>query len=294
MKMKSVLPAALWAACSMGLIGGNAHAASDEGFLNKVQKQAGIAAQVPAAIRDKGSITIVMTTSSPPGHFTTSHGMDGLDKDVGLALAKALGLKPNIVGVPLDQVIPGLQAHRYDVVVSQFKATPERSQVLDFVDYAQSGTALGTLAGNPSKLSNDNLCGFRIGVQKGSSQAVGQVPELSRKCVAEGRKPLVESTFVDSTTALLALRSHRIDGVLIDFPVMGYAAKQSPEVMTVGGPISANPVGIGALKGSDLAKPIQAALQYLRTSGAYGEIFDKWGLSNDEISNFQINNVQSN
>jgi polar amino acid transport system substrate-binding protein len=267
-------------------------ASGDEKPLPTVKKQPNIAAHVPSAIRGKGSITIVMTTSSPPAHFTTSSGMEGLDHDLAISIAKVLGLKPKVVGVPIDQVIPGLQAHRYDVVVSQFKPTTARGKVLDFIDYAQSGTSLGVLRGNPKKLGPKNLCGAMIGVQKGSSQAVGMVPDLSKKCAKEGHKPIQKKTFRDSTTALLALRSRRVDGVLIDSPVMGYAAEQSNQV-AIAGTLKSNPVGIGVLKNSGLAKPIQRALQYLKKSGAYNKIFKNWGMSRNEISDFAINHLQA-
>ena len=261
--------------------------------LPTVKKQPDIAALVPQAMRKKGAINMVMTTSSPPAHFTTRSGMKGLDRDLAVSIAKVLGLKPNIVGVPIDQVIPGLQAHRYDIVVSQFKPTPERGQVLDFIDYAQSGTSLGVLRGNPKKLSAQNLCGVSIGVQKGSSQAVGIVPALSSKCEDSGKKPVEEKTFRDSTTALLALRSRRVDSVLIDSPVLGYAAEQSPQV-DVAGTLESLPVGVGILKNSGLVKPVHAALEYLHKSGAYKKIFENWGMRANEISDFAINNLQAN
>src|SRR5699024_10491113 len=134
------------------------------------------------SIREDGTITVVMTTSSPPAHYSTTAGMRGLDHDLALLIADVFGLKVRVVGVPIDQVIPGLQAHRYDVVVSQFKPTVVRGKVLDFVDYAQSGTSLGVLKGNPHELTVDTLCGVKIGVQKGSSQAVQMMPAMSAEC----------------------------------------------------------------------------------------------------------------
>ena len=123
-------------ACLIALITstGALAAPATEKPLPTVKKQPDIAALVPEAMHKKGSINMVMTTSSPPAHFTTRSGMKGLDRDLAVSIAKVLGLKPHIVGVPIDQVIPGLQAHRYDIVVSQFKPTPERGQVLDFID----------------------------------------------------------------------------------------------------------------------------------------------------------------
>jgi len=269
-------------------------APADDKPVPKVDKQADIASLVPSAIRDKGELTVVMTTSSPPAHFTTREGMKGLDHDLAIAIADVLGLKAKVVGVPIDQVIPGLQAHRYDVVVSQFKPTTARGKVLDFVDYASTGTSLGVLGGNPEQLTPDDLCGTKIGAQKGSSQAIGILPELSDQCVNDGKKPIEKKTFRDSTTALLALRSKRVDGVLIDSPVMGYAAEQSDKVAVAGKPLLSNPVGIGVLKGSGLAKPIQKALQYLKDKGVYQKIFENWGMGDDQVSDFAINHLQEN
>lgn len=259
--------------------------------LPEVSAQEDINAMLPASIREDGTITIVMTTSSPPAHYTTDDGMRGLDHDLAAIIAQVMGLEPTITGAPFDQVIPGLQAHRYEVVVSQFKPSVERGKVLDFVNYAQSGTSLGVLNGNPENLSVDTLCGVLIGVQKGSSQAIGTIPELSEKCTEAGKKPIAKKTFRDSTTALLALRSKRVDGVLIDSPVMGYAAKQSNRFELVG-TIASNPVGIGVLKDSGLVEPIQKALQYLNSEGAYQKVFDAWGMEVNMVSDFTINQLQ--
>src|SRR5690606_34602040 len=134
-------------------------------------------------------------TSSPPAHFETDSGMKGVDPDLAVLLGQVMGLKVKVEGVPLDQIIPGLQAKRYDVVLSQFSPTPERAKVVDFVNYAQSGTSLGVASGNPKKLSTDNLCGVSVGVQKGSSQTVDVVPMLDKKCEAAGKKPVQMKTF---------------------------------------------------------------------------------------------------
>src|SRR5699024_1699041 len=164
--------------------------------LPEVSTQEDINAMLPESIRESGAVTIVMTTSSPPAHYTTENGMRGLDHDLAAIIAQAMGLKPTIVGAPFDQVIPGLQAHRYDVVISQFKPSVARGKVLDFVNYAQSGTSLGVLRGNPENLSVEALCGVRIGVQKGSSQAIGTIPELSKECTEAGKEPVDKKTFL--------------------------------------------------------------------------------------------------
>lgn len=261
------------------------------GPLPQVSVQTDIQAMLPESVRERGTITMVMTTSSPPAHYTSDDGMRGLDHDLAAVIAKVMGLEPTIIGAPFDQVIPGLQAHRYDIVISQFKPSVERGKVLDFVDYAQSGTSLGVLQGNPQGLSVETLCGLRVGVQKGSSQAIGTIPELSKKCTEAGKKPIDKKTFRDSTTVLLALRSQRVDGVLIDSPVMGYAAKQSDR-FELAGTIASNPVGIGVLKDSGLAEPIHKALQYLSSEGVYQDVFNSWGMEVNMVSDFAINQLQ--
>lgn len=262
-----------------------------KGELPKVQSVSAIAAAVPAEIQKSGTLTVVMSTSSPPAHFTTSKGMRGSDADLAALLAKTLGLKVKVVGVPLDQILPGLKAHRYDAVISQFSPTPERAQVLDFVNYAQSGTSLGVQSTSSVKINE--LCGAKVGVQKGSSQANEIVPGLSEKCQSQGQKPVAMQTYPDSSSALLALRSSRIDGVLIDSPVMGYAAKQSDGKLKVVGTIHQSPVAIGTPKGDGMVKPIQQALQHLDQTGALEKVMGAWGMDDSVIHKFTVNAIDN-
>lgn len=259
--------------------------------LPTVKKVDDIAAMLPKDIKDSGQLRIVMTTSSPPAHFTTDEGLEGLDHDLGVLIGEVLGVKTEFIGIPIDQVIPGFQSGKYDLVISQFSPTVERAKVLDFVDYAQSGTSLAVRS-DTNDVDINSMCGKSIAAQKGSVQAIERIPEFDEKCKDEGKPAISTKTFRDTTEALLALRSSRVDGVLADGPVNGYAAKQSDGKVKIAGDLPGEPVSIGSIKGSDLSEPVQAALKELASDSAYSAVFENWGMEGSEITDFAINNVQ--
>lgn len=258
----------------------------------EVQMVDSIAAKLPDEIKDAGKLKIVMTTSSPPAHFTTDDGLEGLDRDIGQLIGDVFGVETEFIGVPIDQVVPGFQSGKYDLVVSQFTPSAERAKVLDFVNYAQSATSLAILS-DTQDLTIDTMCGKRIASQKGSIQATERVPEYSEKCTKEGKDEIQSKTFRDTTEALLALQSSRVDGVLADGPVNGYAAKKSDGKIVIAGSQPGEPVAVGSVKGDGLDKPVKAALEELSDDGAYEFVFKNWGMGDSMIDDFAINKIQS-
>ncbi len=254
--------------------------------------QAAVAA-LPPAIRDKGTLVVTMSQSSPPLHFMAADGTTtiGVDPDIALALGQVLGLKTTIASGPFDGIIPGIQAGKYDAAISQMSPSTVRMKVLDFVDYYQSGSGIGVLPGNPEKLGVDSLCGKRVGVLKGSFQDLKRLPDLSAKCVAAGKPAITAMTYADMQAPSLALTAHRIDAVYVDGPTLGYEVKQTGQMETVA-ETNVSPVSIGYKKGADLAPAIQQALKSLEKSGVYQQILDKWGVGSGAITDFAFDKAQ--
>jgi polar amino acid transport system substrate-binding protein len=257
------------------------------------QKDQAIASRMPEAIRKKGTLVVVMSVTSPPLHYYSTDGKTiiGLDADLAKALGQVLGLQTQVQGVELQQLIPGMQAGRYDVAVSQMSPTKKRQEVLDFIDYFQSGTKLAVKKGNPQRIQLDNLdtfCGRRIAVETGSVQAQQYLPLLSQKCTAAGKQALSAVGMPDKQNAILAVVSGRADAVLTDSPAVDYAIKQSDQVEGAG-KYSNGPVGIGVLKGSGLLDPVREALLALMKQGVYQKILARWGLQAGAVSDPIVN-----
>src|SRR5258708_40112800 len=68
-----------------------------------------IAAQVPAAIKSKGTLTVAADATYAPNEFIASdgHTVIGMDADLMKALAAEMGLKVTIVNATFDTIIPG-------------------------------------------------------------------------------------------------------------------------------------------------------------------------------------------
>jgi polar amino acid transport system substrate-binding protein len=256
---------------------------------------AAVARLIPAKFKHAGSLLIAADASYPPNEFIASDGktVKGMDADLAQALGKVMGLKADVRNVPFDSIIPALAAGKYALGMSSFSDTKEREQTVDFVTYFKAGTGFLTpTSSHISFTSLKDLCGHRVAVEKGTTQAADAQAQ-SKKCQAQG-KPETVSVFPDQNGANLSLTSGRSDVTMVDSPVGSYEAKQSGGKLKMSTATYGDALyGIAVPKGSGLAKPVLAALEQVMKDGQYAAILKKWGISSGAISHPVINGATS-
>jgi polar amino acid transport system substrate-binding protein len=261
-----------------------------------VQADPAIVAQVPADVKSSGTLTVAADATYAPDEFIAPDGKTviGMDADMAKAIAELMGLKASVQNIPFDSIIPGLAAGKYNLGMSSFTDTKEREQTVDFVTYATAGTSFYLAAsGGPSVTSLDDLCGQKVGAEKGTTQADDATAQ-SKKCTDAGKPAVSVSVFPDQNGVNLALSSGRVDVAMADTPVAAYAVKQSDGKFKISGSSYGNaPYGIAMAKDSGLQQPVLAAVKSLMADGTYKKILDYWVLPSDEISNPTINGATS-
>jgi polar amino acid transport system substrate-binding protein len=284
----SLVIALLGAGCGSGSSTGTAPPASPSG------KAGSIAAQVPAAIKAKGTLTVAADATYAPNEFIGSdgHTVVGMDADLAKAIGQVLGLKINMVNATFDTIIPGLASGKYDLGMSSFTDTLERQKTVDFVTYFIAGTSFYVKAGGPGIASLAGLCGHKVAVEKGTTQAADAQAQAS-KCKSAGN-PVTVEIFNDQNAVNLALSSGRADVAMADSPVAAYQVKQSNGTFKLSGKeYGTAPYGIAIPKNNGMAKPILAAVEHLMANGTYMKILDTWGIQSGAISNPKINGATS-
>ena len=257
-----------------------------------VQQDPSIASQVPADIKSKGQLSVAADATYAPDEFIASdgHTVIGMDADLAKAIADLMGLKATVSNQPFDSIIPGLAAKKYDLGMSSFTDTKDREKTVDFVTYAIAGESFFVNAdGGPTINSLNDICGLKIGAEKGTTEADDATAQ-SKKCTDAGKPAVQVSVFPDENGVNLALSSGRVDAGFADTPPAAYAVKQSDGKFKLTGPsIASAPYGIAMAKDSGLQQPVLAAMKSLMADGTYGKIFDYWGLSGAKIDNPTIN-----
>lgn len=249
-----------------------------------------IADTVPPEIRQAGQLKIAMTVGMAPLNApdTATGEMEGLNPDLARQLGAVMGLDVQIQGATMDQILPGMQAGRYDVTMSNMDISADRLEVLDFVEYYFSATSLGVQEGNPQGLSVEDLCGKSIGVSNGSFQMTKVLPKQSKKCVDAGRPPVDIQAYPDQQKAALALISGRVDGTCMDGPVLLYASQLEPRITDLGKITDGSNVGIGVRRGSGMTETTSKALQYLIDNGQYQKILTRYGMDSVQIKEAKV------
>lgn len=258
-----------------------------------VQQDPSIASQVPADIKSSGELSVAADATYAPDELIASDGKTviGMDADLAKAIAQLMGLKATVANQPFDSIIPGLDAGKYDLGMSSFTDTKDREKTVDFVTYATAGESFFVSAdGGPTINSIDDLCGLKVGAEKGTTEADAATAQ-STKCTDAGKPAVSVSTFPDENGVNLALSSGRVDAGFADTPVADYAVKQSDGKFKLSpAPSIANaPYGIAMAKDSGLQQPVLAAVKALMADGTYKQILDYWGVQSIAISNPTIN-----
>lgn len=250
-------------------------------------------ALLPDELQNGGTLRVAIPTNEPPTQFYRegTQEMTGINPDIALLIADALGLDLKIEVTTFDTIIPGMSAGRYDLTVSSMTPTEERMEQLDFVDYVQMGSALAVPAGNPQKIGFDGLCGKRVAVLKGSYQLTVNVPGFDQACKDAGKEPLEILQFQDTRQAVSALLSDRADVVYADSPILGYAVAKDPK-LEVGDENDFAPVAVGIPHDSGTLEAIAAALDAIIVSPEYEQLLADYGLESMAITEARVNAAQ--
>jgi polar amino acid transport system substrate-binding protein len=117
-------------------------------------------------------LIVGMELAYPPFEMTDPHGQPaGVSVDLANALGKFLGRDVEIQNIPFDGLIPSLQTHKIDLIISSMTATAERAKTIDFSDpYLKTGLCL--LIGKNSaiqSIQDADQAGKVIVVKKGTT-----------------------------------------------------------------------------------------------------------------------------
>jgi polar amino acid transport system substrate-binding protein len=198
----------------------------------------------------------------------------GSEVDLANALAEKLGLKTQMVQSGFAAMIPTLQARQCDVIMATLYIKPEREQVVDFVPYLYSGTAVSVSKEHPAAITgmDDSLCGKKVMVAIGTT-------EQSEKCTAAGKQPVDINRNNQAAVSIQQVQNGQMDAYLDTAETIGYyISKTGAQIQFAGEPFGTIKVGAATLKGNtELHNAIQQALDEIVTDGKYSEILEQWG-----------------
>ncbi len=257
---------------------------------------ASIAAQVPAAIKSKGTLLVATEAQYAPNEFIASdgHTIIGMDPDLMYALGAVMGLKIQLINSNFETIIPGLADGRYDVGASSFTDTKERQKTVDFVDYYNAGISFyAKSTSNPGVNELADICGKTVAVEKGTVEQE-EAEAQNKKCPTEGKPAVTVLIYPGQDDVNLAVSSGRAAVGMADSPVVAYQIKQSNgQFKLVGKSYKFAPYGLALPKTSGMTTPILAALKLLIANGTYTKIMEKWGLQGGAITTPAINGATS-
>lgn len=222
-----------------------------------------------------GTIVVGTTGSAPPFSMVDNTGkLDGYDIALMNEVSKALDLNVEFVQLDWSGLLPGLAAHRFDVVASGVNRTAARLASKDFIMLSPdivTGVAVAKLTSNDTIKKWNDVCGKHVGVVRGSSEIESIKSTLPDNCITN------ITEYPGWTEMSLDLKNHRIDWIGMDYLGLAYAAKTDPQIsilheirapMTQGIAVSA--------KEPDLAKAMDEVIAKYRGDGTLNKLVEQY------------------
>lgn len=263
----------------------------------RAEKVDEIAAQVPQAIRDRGTLIVTGSAgTAPPLRFyaTDDRTVVGSEVDFASLVADILGLRLEVAVADWSNNFVRVDSGEVDAFISNVTVTEERKEKYDFATYRKDDVALEVP--NQSDLDyrdRTSLAGKRIAVGSGTNQEQLLV-EWDEQNVAEGLPAIDIAYFEKASDVYLALASQRIDGYIGPNPSAIYhvaTAGQTKIVATFSGAGEdlQGEIGVLTKKDNGLIGAVHKALQHAIDSGLYQQVIDRWGLRTEVVDQTRIN-----
>jgi len=224
-------------------------------------------------------LKVAIDPTYEPFTFKTADGKPtGFDVDIAKAVCEHVKRKCVFVEQVWDSMIPGLQAKKYDVIISSMSITEDRLKVVDFTDKYYNTPSKIVVKNGIAFTNEASLKGKKIGVLKGSTQEKYANGELKKVGVVVTPYEAQDQVYLD-------IKAGRLDGTVADMLEVQGGFLSKPEGKDYGfvGPELFIPkyfgtgAGFAVRKGDTALKTeLNGAIKAIRASGTYKKINDKY------------------
>jgi polar amino acid transport system substrate-binding protein len=228
-------------------------------------------------LTEPGTLTVGTDKPAYPPYFQDDDPKNGkgFESAVAYAIADKLGLADKVrwTVVPFNSsYAPGPK--KFDFDINQISITPKRAERVDFsTPYYTAPQAVVALKASPagSASSLADLADDKLGVQVGTTSL-----DATNEVIKPKSQPQV---FNDSNDTVRALKTERVDAIVVDLPTAFYlTAAEVPEAKIVGqfDAPGGDDWGVVLEKDSPLTDCVNQALAALKEDGDLQELTDKW------------------
>jgi polar amino acid transport system substrate-binding protein len=226
--------------------------------------------------KQPSKIVIATDATFPPMEMVDENkNIVGFDVDLMNAAAKAGGFAVEFKNTAWDGIFAGLEAGKYDAVMSSVTITDERKKTMDFsMPYINAGQILVVKSDVNGVEKLTDLKGKTVAAQIGTTGAF----EIDK--VKDAQK-ITEKTYDEIGLAFEDLVNGRVAGVVIDTPVAANYALQNPsykgKLKIVGAPFTEEYYGVAVKKGNTkVLDVINAGLKKVLDAGDNKALEQKW------------------
>ncbi len=240
-----------------------------------------IGLSAPASAKDWSQIRVAVDLTYKPFTYKTDDGKPtGFDVDIAEALCQQIKAKCVFVEQVWDSMIPGLQARKYDAIISSMSITEERAKVVNFTTkYYNTPSKIVVKNSVATDGTPASLKGKNIGVLKGSTQEAYAMGELQPAGVNVVSYEAQDQVYLD-------MKAGRLEGTVADvLEVQGgfLDTADGKDYRFVGQPLAkfvkyfGTGAGIAVRKqDTDLRDQLTAAIQAIRANGEWQKASDKY------------------
>jgi polar amino acid transport system substrate-binding protein len=203
----------------------------------------------------------------------------GFDIDIGIEMAKALGVKPVFVDTFWTSIIPALKLGRFDIIFGGMSVTESRKTQVDFSDPLMTigQTILLNSRNKDSVKSYKDLNDSRfIVVSKPGTTGEEAVKQFISKATYETVNTEIEG-------AMRVLKG-KADAFVYDFPFNAVFSAMNPsnQLVFLNKPFTEEPIAWAIRKNDpDFLKFLNNFLNEMRNDGRFDKIYEKWFKSSD-------------
>jgi polar amino acid transport system substrate-binding protein len=203
----------------------------------------------------------------------------GFDIDVGIEMAKALGVKPVFVDTLWPRIIPALNLDRFDIIFGGMSVTEERSKQVDFakpfMTVGQTVLLNARHEGTVKSYEDLNESTYIV-VSKPGTTGEEAVKRLIPKAT-------YKTADTESEGAMMVLNG-TADAFVYDFPFNAVfnAMNPSDQLVFLDKPFTEEPIAWAIRKNDpDFMKFLNEFLGRIKADGRFDQIYQKWFLSTD-------------